>query len=85
MQGVNLASQLNANLYLSILRFLTSNRNMTKNSFSKGETIQHAIDFVPTAIFVIILVPRFLMDKLTARPGPGHRMQVASKLEDQAQ
>ena len=48
--GINIASSLNANIYLSILRFLTSKRNMTKNSFSKGETIQHAIDFVPTAI-----------------------------------
>ena len=48
--GINIASSLNAKIYLSILRFLTSNRNMTKNSFSKGETIQHAIDFVPTAI-----------------------------------
>ena len=48
--GINIASSLNAKIYLSILRFLTSNRNMTKNSFSKGEPTQHAIDFVPTAI-----------------------------------
>ena len=50
VQGISLASSLKGNIYLSVSRFVTCNRNMTKSSLSKEETVQHAIDFVPTAI-----------------------------------